>query len=126
VIHWSVKDRLGFEEEKKLHSGKSKGKMQMWLPKFPLGNIFIDKSGTLMDFLEQHGFKISKWKVRSRPKDRGNHTWPNRNAAVAGAPDLRFYLLESFLWLFDSWSRTWKGIHLDFVFSRVTRGRPWD
>jgi hypothetical protein len=101
-----VKDGLGSKEEEKLHSGKSKDEMQMWLPNFPLGNVFIAKSWTPMDFLEQHGFKISKWKARSHPKERGNHTWPNRNVAVAGAANLRFYLLESFAWLFDFGSQT--------------------
>jgi hypothetical protein len=91
-----VEDGLGFEEEEKLHGGKSKGKVQMWLPNFPLRNVFIAKRGMLMDFIERHEFKISKWKARSHSKGRGNHTWPNRNAMVAGAVDLRFYLLVSF------------------------------
>jgi hypothetical protein len=55
-----MKDGLGSEEEEKLHGGKSRGEVQMWLPNSPLGNIFVAKRGMPMNFLEQHGFKISK------------------------------------------------------------------
>jgi len=44
-------------ERKKLHSGKDKGKVQMWLLGFPLREVFITKSGMPIDFLKQHRFK---------------------------------------------------------------------
>ena len=45
-----------------------------------------------MDFLEQRGFKVSKYKLKGHLEGRGNHMWSNEKAAVEGAVDLKIFI----------------------------------